>query len=75
MTSSNNKLTQEQRLGIIPRINEKKMTQVEIAKEYGVHVQTIRYWVRRIRDTAKANGVEILIDTRAGRRASNIDLS
>ena len=58
------KLTQEQ----IKSIPEKLITisEVELSKQFNVHPQSIRYWVRR----SRAKGVEII--TKVGRRPVQI---
>lgn len=74
MPNSNTRrgLTDEQKMQIVPLINDQGMTQMDISKKFGCHVQTIRYWVRKIRKEAVRSGVDIKINTRAGRRPTRI---
>ena len=43
-----NRLTPEQIVGILVLRKKKKMTNPEIAEHYGVHLQTISYWIKRL---------------------------
>jgi transposase len=43
------KLTKEQVIGILILRKNKKMTNRQIAEHYGVHYQTISYWLTRLK--------------------------
>lgn len=75
MTSSNNKLTNEQKSSIIKKINDDNMTLVGIAKEFGVHPRTIGYWIKKIRKEANKQGLDIKINTHAGRRPTKLNIT
>lgn len=72
--SNSKPLTDDQKRQIIPLINDQGLTEVQIANKWGKHPQTIRYWVRKLREEAKRQGVELKINTRVGRRANPIQL-
>lgn len=58
-------LTKEQ-IKDIPKLAE-TMTNIEIAKLYNVHVQSVQYWIKRL----KKSGVELSI--KRGRPAINLN--